>query len=367
MPDKILYVRRRSTDPACDDKEKNMPQRSLRIRMNIPFADFTDDKKQEFLGDFSTISGCPEEEMKNVQFSKGCTNFDVDLDSEAVSRILEYFERREAQEQEMPQDLKAFRRFLEKWSATAMHSYDRISVSARASDEKNVRDDRQLLLIHGWSGNADSFGELPRYLSDHFHCDAKIYSYPTNVWAKSPSLEFIARNLDNWIRNHIHADRVGIVAHSMGGVIVRRLVASQKGRADPIDKLIKQITFVASPRNGAVLAGIGSKVPTLNKTQLLDLADDSSFIYALNEEWPRWMQESVPQHCQVRCIVGLKDDVVSPNNARGDDLEAVPILEAGHIDIVKPKSADDEIVLTIKRFLEESSFVDRQQGKKAAS
>ena len=142
----------------------------------------------------------------------------------------------------------------------------------------------------------------------------------------------------------------------MGGIIVRRLITSQAGRTTPLDTRFKQITFVASPRNGAALAGIGKGVPLLAKAQLRDLADDSSFIYSLNEDWPRWMEKYVPTSCRVRCVIGMKDSVVSPNNARGDDPEAVPILDAGHMDIVTPTSAKDEVVLTITRLLSESGF-----------
>lgn len=333
-----------------------MAKRSLRIRMDIPFALFTKERKQDFLRDFSIVSGCPKKDLENASFSEGCTNFSVDLDSEAVNRFVDYFNRREANDGDIPQDLKDFIAFLEKWKATAVYPYASVTVTAKDFDDNKAGNERQILFVHGWRGNADSFGELPEYLAEHFDCDSQIYEYPTGIWAESPSLEFIARHLDNWVRNHLHAKRVGIVAHSMGGIIVRRFITSQRGRDTPIDATIRQITFVASPRNGAVLAGIGTKVPALRKIQLRELAGDSSFIFALNEEWPRWMRENVPQHCAVRCIVGLKDRVVSPNNARGDDPEAVPIPGAGHIDIVKPKSEKDEVVLTIKRFFNESTF-----------
>ena len=46
--------------------------------------------------------------------------------------------------------------------------------------------------------------------------------------------------------------------------------------------------------------------------------------------------------------------------SRALDPEAVPILGAGHIDIVKPERDSDEIVLTIEQFMREAGFQIRE-------
>ena len=54
--------------------------------------------------------------------------------------------------------------------------------------------------------------------------------------------------------------------------------------------------------------------------------------------------------------VGENDKVVPLNSAIGLDPNPVPILGAGHIDIVKPKDANDEIVETAVQFLRHAGF-----------
>jgi hypothetical protein len=48
--------------------------------------------------------------------------------------------------------------------------------------------------------------------------------------------------------------------------------------------------------------------------------------------------------------------VVPAADAASDDIEAVPILGAGHSDIVKPSGPEAEIVTTLARFLREAGF-----------
>ena len=49
--------------------------------------------------------------------------------------------------------------------------------------------------------------------------------------------------------------------------------------------------------------------------------------------------------------MGTADKVVSLNSARGTDTDPIPVLGAGHVDIVKPKAADGPVVTTIARLV----------------
>lgn len=325
-------------------------QMRVKITMERSFEAFNRARRDQFLKDLERVSGCPRDQFEKVGFRKGCVIFEGDLESEAVLKLLELFEKRDSTS--LP---ASAREFLEEYGIKKVEGGVtlRFQILKRKSESK-----AQLLFVHGWRGEADSFGQLPDFLSSLLGVQFKVYSYPTSLWKPnaSPSVEFISENLDNWMRNHILSERIGIVAHSMGGIVVRKLLVSQYWRSHPLDTLVKQITFIASPHNGAVLSSLINSVPIFKGVQLTDLAPNSPFLFGLNRDWAGWTNKNVPRNCLIRCIVGTSDDVVSVNNARGLDPEAVPILNAGHSDIIRPKSLDDEVVVTISRFMADAGF-----------
>lgn len=153
------------------------------------------------------------------------------------------------------------------------------------------------------------------------------------------------------MRNNVDADSIAIIAHSMGGIVARKLLVSQRYRQDPLTSRIDQVTFVASPHHGAVLAKLGEHVPAMRHVQLSEIGPSSPVLFELNEQWQAWTKENSHRQPHVRSVFGTADAVVSANNARGLDPEAIPILGAGHRDVVKPASPNDEIVQTLARFL----------------
>ncbi len=155
---------------------------------------------------------------------------------------------------------------------------------------------------------------------------------------------------------------LAIICHSMGGIVTRKLVVSQAWRNRPLDTRIKQITFVASPHSGVPLAKLAKYVPSIKKAQLSELNTKSPFLVDLNGQWSAWSKSNIPSNCITSSIYGTDDDVVDETLAIGDDPEAIPILGAGHINIVKPESEESEIILTIKRLLSESEFFGYQNA-----
>jgi len=325
----------------------------LRIRMERPFGGFGQKEKEEFLKDLSHITGFPKNKFRSIKFRPGCIIFEGDLDIEAARRICELYEKRK--KGISTPEMEELREMLEKYGISDITDDLTIRISIRPV-RRPV--EKQIIFVHGWLGDKESFGELPSYLAHKLDCQSSVYEYPTGVWRESPSLEFISRNLDNWIRNHADAKRIAIVAHSMGGLVARKLLISQDWREEPLDKRVKQATFIASPHNGAVLARLLEIIPLLRKAQLSELNPNSPFLIDLNTRWINWWRENVPKFCRIRSIYGTADNIVSATNALGLDPEAVPILNADHTDVVKPRSEKDEIVLTIERFLRESSFVN---------
>lgn len=332
----------------------------IKIRMELPFASFDEHHRREFLGDLATITGCPENEIENVRFRPGCVIFEGDLDAKAIERLITLYKAR-AQVDDS-QELSALLGFLAKYAVSSLTDDLEIRVqihtTRKSGDAKPVA-----VLVHGWKGDSTTFGNMPEYLRTLVNCDVEVYPFSTALFAHSPSILFIARNLDNWIRNNAEGKKLALIAHSMGGLVVRRLITMQKEVPTGFDGLVKNVTFIASPQNGAVLASIGQKVPFLRSVQLDELGPSSPVLFELNAQWDRWVRCNVPANCTVRSIFGTADNIVSANDARGLDPEAVPILGAGHIDIVKPAKSDDEVVLTLARFLRESGFGEQWTQK----
>jgi len=99
-----------------------------------------------------------------------------------------------------------------------------------------------------------------------------------------------------------------------------------------------------------------TKIPFFGSVQVSELCGSSAVLIELESAWELWTKRMVPQKCQVRCIYGTADKIVPAAGARGNDPDAVPILGANHVDIVKPTDPTDEIVLTLNRFLSEAGF-----------
>lgn len=327
------------------------PLARLRVVMERPHERFDKYAEAAFLRDLSQIAGCPEEEIRNLSIRHGCVKFEASLDEEAVKRLLELYDRLQTADDDP--ELRALREFLTTHNVTSIVAeYDvKLQIVKRTPTHKHI------VFVHGWTGDSDSFGDLPQYLSDSMRCTSSIYQYPTSWWSHSPSIIFVARNLHNWLRNNVTADRLAFVAHSFGGLVVRKFLVLEGFRANGLDNLVRQITFVASPHDGAALAEIAQHVPLLRSAQLTELSPSSGVLFELNELWQTWVQRMMPKVCRIRSIFGTADRLVTATSARGLDTEAVPILGANHTDIVTPRDPDDEVVQTIVRFLRESAFV----------
>ena len=167
------------------------PLARLKVVMERPYEHFDKDAQASFLRDLARITGCPEEEIRNVIIRRGCVKFEARLDEEAAKRLIELYGRLETDDDDP--ELRSFREFIATHNVTSIFAeYD---VKIRIMKRKTTH--RYIVFVHGWTGDNDSFGVLPQYLSDSFECTSSIYQYPTSWWSHSPSIIFIARNFDN--------------------------------------------------------------------------------------------------------------------------------------------------------------------------
>jgi len=330
--------------------------------MERPFETFIDADRKEFLDDLATLAGCVPKEITAVEFRRGCVIFEGELNDQEVQRLVELFDQKD--DPDPSGETASFKRFARKHSVSKIVGQSNVRITILRAPRSGPA---QVVFVHGWTGTPKSLGDMPKYLRRYIRCASLVYQYPTALWQHSPSIQFVARNLDNWMRNNVTGEHIAIIAHSMGGLVARKFVIIQPLRRERLDERIRQMTFVASPHDGAVLASVMSKIPGVRKTQLEELDPNSPFLFDLNEQWGLWHEAHVPAECRVRALFGTADSIVSVNNARGLDSEAVPILGATHENIVSPVNDKSEVVLTIARFLREAGFPPVEAPDEASS
>ncbi len=323
---------------------------TLRIIMARKFDEFGQSERDGFIHGLSKVTGCEVKDMSNIRFRSGCVVAEVRMPENAVNAFLEFLAK--AESGDLPSSLSSVASFLREQKVKSANADFDVALQIRVKHAPK----QELVFLHGWTGDSTTFGALPKFLGESLNCKTWRYEYPTGWLSHSPSIYFVAQNLDNWFRNYLTADRVGIIVHSMGGVIARTFLTIQRDRREPLDDRVQQATFIASPHDGSGFSGILSSIG-LGSPQIEELSKNSGFIADLKTRWGDWVaKKDALGTRRVRSIYGTLDKIVSIADAMGLDPEAVPILGAGHRDIVKPAGRDAEIVLTVERFLREAGF-----------
>ena len=278
------------------------------------------------------------------------------MDATASDYLVEFFKKVKEAGIEIPKPLEAFDAFLKKHKISDISNG--LAVKEIALQTKAVENRKSVYLVHGWRGGKDSFGELPYFIKCETGLDVKVFSYKTSTVGKNPSISFIARNFDNWIRNNTMSGirNIALVGHSMGGLVIRKMIAAQLYRDNPIDEIVRQITFIASPLGGAWLAKAFNFVKNIAPYQAVEMDPASSAMSDIVSEWNAWKKYRRSDIIPIRSILGTEDKYVDAASAIGDDDNPVIILGADHKSIVTPQSASDEVVQTLIRFFREAGL-----------
>jgi hypothetical protein len=309
---------------------------------------------EQFLDELARVAGVYKEEITDLNIRKGCTIVEGYMNRAAIERLYEFFEYLEKNEADT-EELMELQSIIRQFNIETLIDDPASNEASKFVPPHNNK--KVFVLVHGWGGDKEAtFGSLPEYLNGELDIDIATYPYPSGWLKKSPSIAFIARNLDNWIRNNCQNCEVGILGHSLGGLVTRYLAVIQKHRRTSLP--IKLITLAASPTNGAHLANLASKIPSFSSSQIEELRPNSGFLVDLNERWSVWCNEKIPRSCLLATMYALNDKMVSYTSAIGGDPEAVPIYDEDHTSIVKPQSKDSEVVLTIARYARDAGLTN---------
>lgn len=123
-----------------------------------------------------------------------------------------------------------------------------------------TRGENPILLVHGWGANSACFLVIQIWLKWRGYKNVYAVSYTPPVIDARKLAAQLARHIDKALAA-TGADKVHIVAHSMGGLLTRYAIKN----LDMADKIDKVITL-GSPHMGSKLAGMlpgGGNIPQM--------------------------------------------------------------------------------------------------------
>lgn len=231
---------------------------------------------------------------------------------------------------------------------------------------------KAVVFVHGLGSSALSTWAQMRdmCLSDPELADFAFYrfDYPSRksglqFWKTLPSLSGLAKGLQTEIaiRLQRYAD-VLVVAHSMGGLVVRLMIADEI-EEDALSK-VRRAMLLATPNSGAALAIVASKVLGRNKHTTL-LSPYSEALTLLND---KWVNLNIDAKKDVWFVAGGVDQIVSEPSVRGIAGRKLDRMLIGydHFTITKPESLISSNYLLLKSFLTGETAIDSRMAIAAA-
>ncbi len=206
-----------------------------------------------------------------------------------------------------------------------------------------------VVFVHGifgdkkntWSNRADAFPALlaadPEYQGT---VDEFLFEYYTPMFGNAAGIVGLAEHLrgsledNNVFANHQH---VVFLSHSMGGLIVRQFLLTNRGYLNQIPMLF----FYATPTNGTDLTLDAHKLSTNPQLRGMLPIQGNDLLRSIQAQWLRWPEVAkIPSHCAYE---ELETDgvMVVPIASATALCTQIDSLTANHIEIVKPTDRGD--------------------------
>ena len=230
--------------------------------------------------------------------------------------------------------------------------YLSIVYSASSADREFLRKQPEntnlIIFVHGFTGDYKlTWGDFPSLISndnklDRF--DIFMWGYPSNKLAKNPTISQVGQHLKTELdllpsryRNVI------IVAHSMGGLVVRASVVSAliDGKRKDLEK-IKHIVLFGVPNEGIDKANY---VPSFINSQVSDMKTASEFIIQLRKSWLNRVyrsgsfQDDYHLEIPTTTVAGLEDRFV-PEESVDSFFQEYATTDGDHVSMVKPTNSE---------------------------
>lgn len=174
------------------------------------------------------------------------------------------------------------------------------------------KEQRTIVLIHGYLGNRSSFLPLVAYLKLKGAGKILTFNYK---WNTGP--EQAAKELKEFLKHHVRGGRIDLVGHSLGGII-SRIYLQELGGARRVDRCIT----LGTPHEGTYNAyWVASKVGD-------SLRPNSGLLKRLRASRPN---AGNVRYC---AIVGGSDNVVLPRVFAKNGEDVVYLPNVGHLGVL---------------------------------
>lgn len=224
-----------------------------------------------------------------------------------------------------------------------------------------------IVLIHGLGGIADgTWGKFPHLMENDNDIDFNIislgYESPSllKFWKRAPSILNIANGVltDIKARFDIENDEIILVGHSLGGIIVKKVLLLLHNRQTS-HKIFK-VCFFDVPHDGSGYANVGKYLSFRNR-HLKSLTRDSSELDDINDQWIR---SNLNSSLVILSIISANDDIVSSSSSKSifREHEVETINNVNHITIVKPESKESLSYMVFKKFILKKNSVNRYRN-----
>jgi pimeloyl-ACP methyl ester carboxylesterase len=241
------------------------------------------------------------------------------------------------------------------------------SASSAAHYERNDGKHRVIVFVHGIYGSAagtwkcEKTGNTwPRMLlSDHSFDTADVYvaQYPTHFSGNLMSIDDQVSNLMNRLEGDkvfSGHDEVVFVAHSMGGLIVQRLLLTHHDLAPKV----RFIYFLSTPQEGAAIARLGHALNGDPNLQQMFPGDSNTYLQNIEAEW-MGANFGIPRYCTIerKAMHGV---LVVDRESGTRNCQKVVALDEDHAGVAKPCSTNDDSYIAL-RVAEEANPVLRAE------
>ncbi len=209
-----------------------------------------------------------------------------------------------------------------------------------------------IVFVHGFTGDVEkTWGEIPHLLHHQPELagwDLVGFGYESerrfdivNLWSSDASLEEIATMLFTALDSPRY-ERIALVAHSMGGLIVQRALV----KYPQLSARVSQVILFGTPSEGLVKATLVSWL----KQQTRNMSAGGPFVENLRKEWTRLDGEKkLPP---LLAIAGESDQFVPPTSSLGPFAENMcRVIPGNHLTMLNAASADDPCVQMILKTL----------------
>ena len=212
------------------------------------------------------------------------------------------------------------------------HCLDRLS-RVRRERELPPMEGSAVVLLHGLFRSRSSMSPLAKYLQKNGGYTTFNVAYPSTRRGMADHAKALAKIIEN-----LHGiDRIDLVGHSMGNIVIRRYLADQTddstGRKP--DPRIKRIVMLGPPNHGSVIAN------ALKDNDLFTVVTGKAG-QELGREWVWLASDLATPQCEFGIIAGGLGNETGFNPALPGDNDGVVAVSSARLD-----GAADFVVLPV--------------------